>query len=212
MSYPSDLEILMRRLSDLELQKMRGMKQSDYKRLRSSVQKQINELGPAEPGTRSVTDPDARNGIFVPDEFSKAIFAQFKTRSTDKTFKIPRWPTISGIAVDWTAEVSEAYKKTIQEYFKGAANGNYYVDTQPATRFSMAGSAAEKVWKDYNGVILCECDNSDDCDRIIPIDHDAYIKACGVEGYYRITSADCPYGCLGYMLSGNDKHWKVWSK
>lgn len=216
----TDLEVFIRRRNDLYLRYMQGgMKESEYRRQRSKLDALISAIGPSVPASEG--------GILVLSRISETIFEQYggspgfyiRNEASDKTEKtIKSWPIIAGISVDWKTQldkiVSEEYKRVITSYFGGISVDDKVLAeayAQGAPRLMSVGSAAERIWKDHSGVILCECDNAD-CDKIIPIDHDAYIKACGVEGYYRITAEDCPHGCLNYYLSASDGHWKVWSK
>ncbi len=71
--------------------------------------------------------------------------------------------------------------------------------------------AADVIWKEYGGIVLCECDDPN-CDAQIDITHDEYLHASGNGGYYRVTSSGCSYGVLGAYLVERGKNYHVWTK
>lgn len=87
------------------------------------------------------------------------------------------------------------------------------MDLETAKIFSgqYGSGAAEIVWNEYGGVILCECD-SVDCDSRVEVTHEEYLHASGHGGYYRVTHPDCSYGVLGAYLVERGKNYHVWTK
>lgn len=75
----------------------------------------------------------------------------------------------------------------------------------------LGNNAAEMLWRDYSGVVLCECDDAD-CAAVLEISHDEYIHASGSGGYYRITAPTCAHGVLGASLITREPRWHVWTK
>lgn len=97
------------------------------------------------------------------------------------------------------AEVSKAMNETMDRDAAKILMGQY------------GSGASEMIWREYGGVVLCECDDPD-CDSQIDITHDEYIHASGHGGYYRVTNSECNYGVLGAYLVERGKNYRVWTK
>ena len=73
-------------------------------------------------------------------------------------------------------------------------------------------SAARRIWKEREGIIVCECDDTDNCFRIINISEKDYYEASGTGGFYRLTHPDCNVGVVNYVLATRTSHWLIWTK
>lgn len=124
----------------------------------------------------------------------------------------------SGVSVDYedvVGTISEEDILGISEKMRELVETEMYKFFTPDASKEITGpvglNAAGVLWKDYSGVVLCECDDCD-CDAVIDISRDEYLHASGHGGYYRVTSSDCSYGVLGAYLVERGDNYRVWTK
>lgn len=195
-----------KQLNDLQLAWMNGrMAGSEHRRRYSALMEQKLKLDPPP----AVLKPEQMD---LGEKTATLSFGgqTFMVR-TSGVMGQGQWAMVNDMASAMDPEVLARLRSRIAEQAKTLANDWLGGWDMGAIRGPMGVNAAERIWAERNGVIVCECDNAD-CFNVLTITKAEYLHASGDEGWYRVTSPACAHGILGARLMERQPHYHVWAK